>query len=77
MSASWLIARSRIAQPKMLGRSNRLRHGAREQKHYCRLFSVIRAYLDDLDSRRFFFRRGLGRSICEFRDTFCREWDGC
>jgi hypothetical protein len=60
----------------MLCRSNRLRHGAREQKHYCRLFSVIRAYLDDLDSGRFVFRPGLGCSMCGFRDTFWRSWGG-
>ena len=39
----------------MLRRSNRLRYGAREQKHYCRLFSVIRVYLDELDSGRFIY----------------------
>ena len=32
----------------------------RDERHYRRLFSVIRAYLDDLDSGRFVFRPGLG-----------------
>lgn len=52
------------------------RYGAREQKHYSRLFSVIRAYLDDLDSGRFVFRPGIGCSMCDFRDNHCRAWSG-
>jgi hypothetical protein len=52
------------------------RYPAREERHYRRLFSVIRAYLDDLHAGRFVFRPGLGCSLCEFRDTNCRQWDG-
>ena len=52
------------------------RYPARAERHYRRLFSVIRAYLDDLHAQRFVFRPGLGCAMCEFRDTHCRQWDG-
>jgi hypothetical protein len=52
------------------------RYPAREERHYRRLFSVIRAYLDDLDAGRFVFRPGVGCSMCDFRDMHCRSWDG-
>ena len=51
-------------------------YGARGVRHYRRLFSVIRAYLDDLHARRFVFRPGLACSSCEFRETNCRTWEG-
>ncbi len=38
-----------------------------------RLLTVIRAYLDNLDSGRFVFRPGLGCSMCDFRDSFCSQ----
>ena len=43
------------------------RYAARNDKHFARLFAVIRAYLDDLHSGRFVFRPGLGCSMCDFR----------
>jgi putative RecB family exonuclease len=52
------------------------RYAARDERHFRRLFRVIRAYLDDLDAGRFVFRPGFGCSMCDFRDTHCREWGG-
>ena len=52
------------------------RYGFRTDRHFRRLFKVIRAYLDDLDSGRFIFRPGLGCGMCDFRNSFCRSWDG-
>ncbi len=49
------------------------RHDARTGAHFRRLFAVIRAYLDDLDSGRFIFRPSLGCNLCEFRETHCRD----
>ena len=45
------------------------RYDARNEKHFGRLFAVVRAYLDDLDSGRFLFRPGVGCAMCEFRRT--------
>ncbi len=45
------------------------RYAARNEKHFRRLFAVVRAYIDDLDSGRFLFRPGLGCAMCEFRRT--------
>jgi putative RecB family exonuclease len=52
------------------------RYPARTTRYYRRLFTVIRAYLDDLHAQRFVFRPGLSCASCEFRDTNCRQWDG-
>jgi len=52
------------------------RYGPREERHLRRLFAVIRAYLDALDSGRFVFRPGFGCSSCEFRTTHCQSWCG-
>ena len=52
------------------------RYPARNEQHFGRLFAVIRAYLDDLDSGRFVFRPGMGCSWCDFRETLCRSWAG-
>jgi putative RecB family exonuclease len=52
------------------------RYPARGERHFQRLFSVIRAYLDNLDSGRFVFRPGFMCSACEFRATHCRSWAG-
>jgi len=52
------------------------RYGPREERHQRRLFAVIRAYLDALDTGRFVFRPGLGCSGCEFRHTHCQRWCG-
>jgi putative RecB family exonuclease len=50
------------------------RHPARSEAHFRRLFAVIRAYLDDLDQRRFVFRPGLGCQSCEFHNSHCAGW---
>ena len=50
------------------------RYKARSDIHFRRLFAVIRAYLDDLDSNRFVFRPGFGCGICDYRDGSCRDW---
>jgi len=52
------------------------RYPARDEHHFGRLFAVIRAYLDNLDSGRFVFRPGFMCAACEFRDTHCRSWAG-
>jgi hypothetical protein len=52
------------------------RYSARTDRHFRRLFAVIRAYLDDLDARRFVFRPGLGCGMCDFRNHGCQAWDG-
>jgi len=52
------------------------RYPARDERHFGRLFAVIRAYLDDLDTGRFVFRPGMGCSWCDFRETLCRSWSG-
>ena len=49
------------------------RHPPRTDAHFRRLFAVIRAYLDDLDSGRFIFRPNLNCNWCEFRETHCRD----
>ena len=51
-------------------------YAARTDAHFRRLFSVIRAYLDDLDSGRFVFRPGFGCMMCDYRDDHCRSWQG-
>jgi len=43
------------------------RYAARTDKHFSRLFSVIRTYLDDLHSGMFLFRPGPGCGMCDFR----------
>jgi predicted RecB family nuclease len=52
------------------------RYAPRTDGHFRRLFSVIRAYLDDLDAGRFVFRPGLGCGMCDFRHDHCRSWPG-
>ncbi|GAF68187.1 unnamed protein product, partial [marine sediment metagenome] len=52
------------------------RYKARSNNHFKRLFSVIREYLDALDSGRFNFRPGWGCLMCDFRETHCRRWCG-
>ena len=49
---------------------------ARTERHFGRLFAVIRAYLDDLHAERFVFRPGQACSYCDFRERHCREWTG-
>jgi hypothetical protein len=52
------------------------RYEARSEKHFRRLFAVVRAYLDDLDRGRFVFRPGLACGSCEFVHNHCRAWEG-
>ena len=52
------------------------RYLARTDVHFRRLFSVIREYLDALDSGRFNYRPGWGCSMCDFCDGHCRAWQG-
>jgi len=47
---------------------------ARTERHFRRLFSVIRAYLDNLDSGCFVFRPGFGCVMCDHRDEHCQTW---
>ena len=49
---------------------------ARTGRHFARLFSVIREYLDALDSGRHNFRPGGGCAMCDFRESHCRDWTG-
>ena len=49
---------------------------ARTERHFGRLFAVIRAYLDDLHAGRFVFRPGQACSYCDFRERHCHEWAG-
>jgi len=52
------------------------RYAAREEIHFRRLFAVIRAFLGDLQRRRFVFRPDLGCSWCDYRDGACADWAG-
>jgi putative RecB family exonuclease len=52
------------------------RYPARSERHFRRLFAVIRAYLDDLHSDRFVFRPSWGCASCEFCDGPCKGWAG-
>ena len=48
-------------------------YAARTDAHFRRLFSVIREYLDALDSGRFNYRPGFGCAMCDYRRE-CQEW---
>ena len=48
------------------------RYGPREEKHFERLFSLIRAYLDAVGGNRYHIRPGLHCSFCDFRELGCR-----
>lgn len=52
------------------------RYPARNAGHFRRLLAVIRAYLDDLDARRFVYRPSWVCSLCAYRDAQCRQWQG-
>lgn len=43
---------------------------------FARLFSVIRAYLDDLNCGKFVYRPGFSCGMCDFRHGACRDWGG-
>lgn len=59
-----------------LAKVEEYRYAPRSAAHFGRLFSVIRAYLDDLDRGRFVFRPGFACAFCDFRDGHCRAWAG-
>jgi putative RecB family exonuclease len=48
---------------------------ARTEAHFARLFSVIREYLDALDTGRFNYRPGFGCGMCDYRER-CSKWAG-
>ncbi len=50
------------------------RYPARTEGHLLRLFTIIREYIDALDSGRFNYRPGFSCAFCDFRDGPCREW---
>jgi len=52
------------------------RYPARSEPHFRRLFALLRAYLDDLNSRRFAYRPSFACSLCDFREPHCRQWCG-
>ena len=52
------------------------RYPARTDVHFFRLFAAIREYLDALDRGRVVFRPGFGCSVCDFRESHCRQWAG-
>jgi len=49
-------------------------YGPRTDRHYRRLFSVIREYFDALDHGKFNYRPGWGCSMCDHRESHCAEW---
>jgi hypothetical protein len=49
---------------------------ARTEKHFARLFAVIREYLDALDTGRFNYRPGFHCGMCDLRYSKCQEWQG-
>jgi hypothetical protein len=48
----------------------------REGRHFRRLFSVIREYLDALDRGQFNFRPGWTCGSCDYREGPCSTWRG-
>ena len=46
---------------------------ARTERHFCRLFALIREYLDALDAGRFNYRPGFSCGFCDYRDGPCRQ----
>lgn len=52
------------------------RYPARTEGHFRRLFSIIREYLDALDSGRFNYRPGWGCAMCDYSLTHCLQWQG-
>ena len=49
---------------------------ARQERHFRRLFAVLREYLDALDHGRFNYRPGWGCTFCNLRASHCPQWDG-
>jgi CRISPR/Cas system-associated exonuclease Cas4 (RecB family) len=52
------------------------RYPARDDAHFRRLFTVMRAYLDDLHADRYVYRPGWTCSMCDYRETHCSDWQG-
>ena len=52
------------------------RYEARTKSHFLRLFTVIRAYLDALDSGDYFIRPSHLCAACEFSRSHCAQWTG-
>jgi CRISPR/Cas system-associated exonuclease Cas4 (RecB family) len=50
------------------------RYPARTEGHLRRLFTIIREYLDALDSGRFNYRPGFSCAFCDYREGPCRQW---
>ena len=48
----------------------------RTQAHYRRLFAIVRAYLDALDSRKYVIRPNHLCAACEFARSHCAQWVG-
>ncbi len=48
----------------------------RSERHFARLFAVVREYLDALRMGRFSYRPGFACAWCDYRDKGCGEWDG-
>jgi putative RecB family exonuclease len=49
-------------------------YAARTEAHFRRLFSVLREYVDALDSGKHNYRPGFGCGLCDFRNGPCRSW---
>ena len=47
------------------------RYEPRSELHFTRLFSVIRAYLDAVDTKQFYIRPGLECTFCDYQGTHC------
>jgi putative RecB family exonuclease len=51
------------------------RYAARDERHFRRLFAIIREYLDALDTGRFNYRPSWSAcGMCDHRDGGCRDW---
>ena len=50
------------------------RYPARTKGHLRGLFTIIREYLDSLQSSRFNYRPGFSCAFCDYRDGPCRQW---
>jgi putative RecB family exonuclease len=51
-------------------------YSVRTEDHFGRLFSLVRAYLDDLTAGRFVYHPCWSCGMCEFRTTHCQAWRG-
>jgi CRISPR/Cas system-associated exonuclease Cas4 (RecB family) len=54
----------------------RQRYQRRQERHFRRLFAVLREYLDALDRGRYSYRPGWSCQACALRDSHCQAWDG-